>query len=525
MQNICKKRSLLNLLVLSLFTYSFAFANQEIEKLTIQIPMRDGFELSTDLYIPKNSTSSLPCILIRTPGSTKHQEIYKNLSSWGYVVAIQSLRSHHLPDQHPEPYFSDGWGKLQDGYDTIKWLGESSYTNGKIGTFGASANGITQLLLAPTRPDHLKCQFIQVATPTLYNHAAYVGGKLCKHQIENWFAKVAPKAYENIVKNTKYSKYWEQVDVVKKAEYVKTPAIHIGGWYDLFSQGTLDSFNAWQLHGDEGAKGKQILVMGPWTHWGSSEDHFGEYSFPKTAYEFQENELIKNWFGYHLKDEKTALDNTPAVLYFVMGPLDNTPSKGNQWKSAESWPVPSNKQPYYLNKSRSLTTKAPLFSSRKYQFDYDPANPVTTTGGRNLYLASGPYDQSKNELREDVLTFTTSNLEKDTEVSGRINARIYLSSTAPSTDLALTVTDVYPDGKSVLILEGIQHVKFDKEEIIPVEIDLWSTSMVFAKDHKIRLSITSSNYPHFDKNSNPCKNTIHAGTKYPSQIILPIVMD
>ena len=117
------------------------------------------------------------------------------------------------------------------------------------------------------------------------------------------------------------------------------------------------------------------------------------------------------------------------------------------------------------------------------------------------------------------------NLEKDTEVTGRIMARIYLSSSAPTTDLALTVTDVYPDGRSVLILEGIQHVKFEKDEVKAVEIDLWSTSMVFAKDHKIRLSITSSNYPHFDKNPNPCKNTIHVGTKYPSQVILPVVMD
>ena len=364
-----------------------------------------------------------------------------------------------------------------------------------------------------------------MATPTLYHHAAYIGGKLCKHQVENWFAKIAPKAYENILKNTKYSSYWEQIDATKKAEYVKTPAIHIGGWYDIFSQGTLDSFNAWQNHGDEGAKGEQKLVMGPWTHWGSSQELFGEFSFPEASFEFEEQKLIKNWFAYHLKGESKALLNTPPVLYYVMGPLDKTPSKGNQWKSAESWPPASHKQPHYLNKSHSLTTKAPLYSSRKYHYDYEPGNPVPTIGGRNLYLESGPFKQNKNEVREDVLTFTTDVLEGDTEVTGRITARIYFSSSAPSADLALSLTDVYPDGRSVLIAEGIQHVKFDKKEIVPVEVDLWSTSMVFAKDHKIRLSITSSNYPHFDKNPFPSKNNIHVGTKYPSQITLPIILD
>lgn len=522
MLKICKRLSLLSLLSLS---FAFCDSHTSVDQKTVYIPMRDGVELSTQLYVPKNSDELFPCILIRTPGPSKDRKAYARLAEMGYVIAVQSLRSHHLPDDHPEPYFSDGWGELQDGYDTIEWLGESEYTNGKIGTFGASANGITQLLLAPTRPKHLKCQFIQVATPTLYQHAAYVGGKLCKHQVENWFAKVAPKAYENILKNTKYSTYWERIDVGKKAEYVQTPAIHIGGWYDIFSQGTIDSFNAWQNQGDLGARGQQKLVMGPWTHWGSNQPKFGEYTFPDAALEFQEQELIKNWFDYHLKDMKTALSDTPAVLYYTMGPLDDSPSKGNKWKSADSWPPPASSTPHYLNKSHSLTTQTPIFSSRKYSFQYDPKNPVPTIGGRNLYLESGPFDQSKNELREDVLSFTTSPLEKDTEVTGRILARIYLSSSAKETDLALTLTDVYPDGKSVLISEGIQHVKFDQQEIARVEVDLWSTSLVFAKDHKIRLSIASSNYPHFEINPHSAKNVIHVGSKYPSQIILPIVLD
>ena len=131
MQNTCKKRLLLSLLALSFFAFSYAHANSEIEKVSVQIPMRDGVELTTDLYIPKNLEEPPPCILIRTPGPSKQKKVYQEISKWGYAVAIQSLRSHRLPEDHPEPYFSDGWGELQDGYDTINWLGESEYTNGK----------------------------------------------------------------------------------------------------------------------------------------------------------------------------------------------------------------------------------------------------------------------------------------------------------------------------------------------------------------------------------------------------------
>ncbi len=519
----CKKRFLHSLLVLICALPQLLLADIVVTR--IYIPMRDGVELATDLYAPENPGKALPCILIRTPGVAKETEIFQKLCDWGYVVAIQSLRSHHHSDQHPEPYFSDAWGALQDGYDTIEWLGKSEYTNGKIGTFGASANGITQLLLAPTRPEHLKCQFIQVATPTLYHHAAYVGGKLCKHQVESWFAKIAPKAYQNILKHTTYSAYWEQIDASKKSECVQTPAIHIGGWYDIFSQGTIDAFNAWQNNGDHGAKGKQKLIMGPWTHWGSSQKHFGEFQHPKEALKFDELNLIRNWFDANLKGETYKINQYPNVLYYVMGPLDQTPSKGNCWRKAESWPPVAQEQMHYLSKAHLLQMKKPAYSSREYAFDYDPQNPVPTVGGKNLYLESGPFDQIQNEKREDVLTFTTEPLLEDTEVTGRIKATIYLSSSAPSTDLALTLTDVYPNGKSILICEGIQHVSIENDQAQRVDVDLWSTSMVFAKGHKIRLSITSSNYPHFDINPNPAHNVIHVGSKYPSHVVLPIIAD
>lgn len=502
------------------------FSDPDLKRMTIQVPMRDGLELQTDLIIPKNLEGPHPCILIRTPYKAHlSNESYANMAHLGYVIAIQSLRSSTYSEDYPEPYMQDAWGALQDGYDTIGYLANSEYTNGKIGMFGASAMGIVQLLTAPSNPPYLKCQFIQMATPSLYHHAAYIGGKFCKHQIESWFAKEAPLAYEHMLQHKEYDAYWEQVDALKKAENVEIPALHYGGWYDIFSQGTLDAFTSWQNEGGEGAKGKQRLIMGPWTHWGTKPKTFGEFPIPDNSLSFSESEVIHSWFDYHLKDNLQALDHHAPILYYAMGPLDGTESKGNQWKSAKNWPPEHQKQMHYFTKSYQLSEKRPLFRKHSYKLKHDPENPVPTIGGRNLYLTSGPYDQSPNESREDVLVFSTDLLEKDTEITGRILANLFVSSSAPSTDVAISLTDVYPDGKSVLIAEGIQNIKCPGNEVVAATVDLWSTSMVFAKGHRIRVNIACSNYPHFDKNAFEADNVIHVGTKHPSHLLLPAILD
>lgn len=486
--------------------------------------MRDSLTLTTDIYIPKNQQSKLPCILLRSPiNRAKYQPIAENMASWGYAIAVQSLRSHSDTENHPVPYITDAWGELQDGCDTVEWLAQSEYTDGNIGTYGESAMGIVQLLLAPAKPPHLKCQYIQVATPSLYHHAAYIGGKLCKHQVESWFSIVSPKAYESVLDNPEYGPYWERIDAMKMSSQVQTPAIHVGGWYDIFSQGTLDAYSSWQNDGGEGARGKQKLVMGPWTHWRHRPESLGEFPIPKESLTFVESKHVKGWFDAHLKGDLDALDNMPNVSYYVMGPLDQTQSKGNCWKTANSWPPKTKNQINYFSKNKLLKTQQSLFSSNQYKVDYNPQDPLPTVGGRNLYLLSGPFDQSDNEKRDDVISFTSEVLKEDTEVTGRIYAVAYLSSTLPQTDISVFLTDVYPNGQSVLIVEGIQTVKLVPGEIQKVEVDLWSTSQVFAKGHQIRVNISHSNYPHFDKNDQAFQNTIYVGKKYPSHISLPVV--
>ncbi|MCH9634326.1 MAG: Cocaine esterase [Chlamydiae bacterium] len=524
MQKILKELSLLRkffLITLLLFP-ALLLANTGLDVAKVQIPMRDGLELTTDIYTTQNSKGPQPCILIRGPYERgKLKEAYAKLAHLGYAVAIQRFRSATHAEEFPEPFRQDAWGVLQDGYDTVEWLAQSSYTNGNIGTLGASAMGIAQLLTAPSKPPHLKCQFIQVATPSLYHHAAYIGGKFCKHQIETWFAKAAPLAYQHIIQHNEYDAYWEQIDATKRVGDVCVPALHYGGWYDIFSQGTIDSFTSLQMHGGEGARNRQRLIMGPWTHWGFKPEKFGDFPIPENSMSFNESKTIKSWFDFHLKGDSKALDSEDPVLYYTMGPLDASESSGNKWKTAKNWPPPHKNQPYYFSKKHLLVNNAPLFQKSSYSIDYQPENPVPTIGGRNLYLASGPFDQSPNENRDDVLVFSTPPLKEDSEFTGRIKAKLYISSSAPSADFAITLTDVYPDGKSVLILEGIQSVTCEPNQILPIEIDLWSTSMVFAKGHKIRVNITNSNYPHFDKNKQPSHNVIYVGNKYPSHILLP----
>lgn len=521
MPRVLTKRQLLNFaLITSLLLPTLLFA--QVTQKTIQVPMRDGLKLETDLYFPGEVEKPLPCILLRTPYSRDHnKEAYSKMAEMGYVIAIQSLRSHTHPEQYPEPYLQDAWGSLRDSYDAIEHLASSEHTNGIVGTFGPSAMGIVQLLAAPTQPPHLKCQFIQVATPSLYHHAAYVGGKLCKHQIESWFAKFAPLAYQHMLEHKQYDAYWEQIDATLKTEDVQVPALHYGGWYDIFSQGTIHSFCSLQENGGEGAKGRQRLVMGPWTHWGMRPETFGEFPYPQNLMSFSEQQCIQSWFDFHLKGDTTALSEEQAVFYYTMGPLDGSFSKGNRWQTAKMWPPKSNLTPYYLTHGKKLTKQMPRFSRREFVYLYDKDNPVPTRGGRNLYLESGPYKQNENEARKDVLVFTTEVLDQDVEVTGHLKAKVFISSSMPTTDVAISLTDVYPDGTSVLIAEGIQEVSLEKNKIQPVEVDLWSTSMVFAKGHRIRVNLAASNYPHFDKNEHSSNNVLHVGQKYPSHILLP----
>lgn len=506
---------------------------------TIPIAMRDGTTLATDFYFPPNSgIKPLPCILMRSPAGRKNPYALMHLSllKEGYVVAIQETRSAKDLEGKTLPYFSDGWGEEQDGYDTLNFLANSPYTNGKIGTVGASAMGITQLLMAPTTPPGLQAQYVSFATSDLFHHGLYEGGELCKNQVEAWLGLYArhPDVYKTIYTQPDYNSYWENFNMLPLSGQCKTPILHLGGWYDVFLKGTLDAFTHLQKEGGKGAQGKQKLVIGPWSHLWPFNPKLGEYDYPKAAMEPPFDFSPGKWFSDHLKGKSSEL---PNVLYYVMGPFDGAPSSGNVWKTAKTWPVPHEVKPLYFSNENTLTDEIAEIP-HTFSYIYDPDKPIQTNGGRNLFLPSGPVDQRPIEDRSDLLIFTTEPLKEDLEITGNIQTILFVNTDAEDTAFSVRLTDVYPDGKSLLIADGITRLSHSKSTSQPKEItvDLASTSLVFAKGHRIRLIVSSSNYPRFEKNMNNLKrihenppkaianNSLYTGTKAPSRLLLPVII-
>jgi uncharacterized protein len=523
----------------SLLNAFFELSAAEVKPdLTLKIPMRDGVELTTDIYLPNPEAKNLPCILLRGPGGRLAPSaiMYTDLAKEGFVIAIQDTRSAIDLEGKTLPFYSDGWGKEQDGYDTVQWLAQHPLTNGKIGTLGISNMGITQLLMAPTAPPALKCQYIGVAAASLYHHALFPGGTLLKNQVEGWLNLCAkhPSVLDFVCNQPVYNNFWEEFNTIKMAHQVNVPAVHTGGWFDTFIQGTIDAFVSRQEQGGPNAKGKQKLLIGPWTHRWPAHRKIGEFDVPALGYQPPYDLSPLRWFDFYLKGLPNKIETVPAVVYYVMGTFDGSPSSGNVWRTSNMWPVPHQDTPFYLTKEKHLSEKLPpdLNTILTYQHNID--DPVPTLGGRNLFLDSGPVDQNPIEQRKDVLVFTTEPLKEDVEVTGRVYAKLFFASNSEKTDLAVRLTDVYPDGKSLLIADNLvqtNHVNHPHQELSKpqeVEIDLWSTSLVFSKGHRIRVIVSGSNYPRFEKNTKHEGNSIHmhhlnVGTNTPSQIILPIV--
>ncbi|MCS7265124.1 MAG: CocE/NonD family hydrolase [Armatimonadetes bacterium] len=516
-----------------------------VKKQTVMVPMRDGVRLATDIYLPEGD-GSFPVILLRSPYDRKIGEgIAHDAVHSGYVMVIQNTRGRFGSEGENLPFEADGWWGPFDGEDTVEWLMKQPWCNGKIGTWGGSALGITQYLLAGTGTKKIVTQHITVGAPSLYN-VIYWGGVFRKAMIEDWLriTQFSPEALKIWKSHHTYDDYWRKRDMTNRYRMVNCPAIHIGGWYDIFAQATLDAFVGYQTEGGKGARGKQKLLMGPWAH-GVFQEKVGELIFPDAKNPPTSAHSLWKWFDHYLKGVDNGIDREPAVTYYVMGDVTDPDALGNEWRTANQWPpVKSVPTPFYFHPDKSLSLHKPK-KSVALTYTYDPKDPVPTVGGPNLTLPAGPMDQRKIEGRPDVLVFSTEPLKEPLEVTGRVKVILWASSDAPDTDFVAKLCDVYPDGRSFNVCEGIVRARFregfSKEQMMQpgkiyrFEIDLWSTSIVFNKGHRIRVIITSSNFPAFEPNPNTgepfysedrtrvAQNTIHMSPNYPSHILLPIV--
>lgn len=536
----------------------------QIFKTTEMVEMRDGTRLATDIYrLPFGDSAT---VLLRTPygrDGSEMETLGNALVLAGFSSVIQDTRGRYDSEGENLAFMSDGWGlntllegqtaEHWDGYDTVEWISEQSWNDGNIGMLGVSALGIAANLAAGAyaefypQPSKLKCMAVLVAAQDIYHDAAHQGGGYRKSLVEGWLSDVEAESVvlDEIVENESYNALWQEIALEPKYPGIEVPVYHVGGWYDIFLQGTLDFFSGLQRQGAPGATGQQKVIIGPWTHEGIGQQEQGDLTYPEDAAIYDEElDNIIDWFNYWLKSDDNGIDDLPSVRYYLMGDVDSAESAGNRWISGEQWPPSATESGMHLWPGGGLKGYPLETDSGQDTFTYNPDAPVPTVGGPNLNLPAGPKDQSSIELREDVLVYTSDVLSEPLVVAGPIRAILHASSSAVDTDWTVRLCDVYPDGRSMLVTDGILRARYrdgfeqaelmTPGEVYEFEIDLWSTAIAFDPGHRIRVSISSSNSPRFDPNPNTgaplgqsaetivAENAIHFSAQYPSRLLLPV---
>jgi predicted acyl esterase len=535
---------LLTLLALALLSPASARLQTPaaLPKTTEMVALRDGVKLATDIFLPEGK-GPWPVVLTRTPYNKATMGAqFKQWTSNGYVFVVQDCRGRFASEGKYFPFMDDHF----DGYDTVEWAAKQPWSNGKVGMIGASAMGITANQASIMAPPHLVAMYVMVAPASAYQHAIYTGGVFRKEMNENWLK--AQKA-DDVLKVT-FDHYKDDGYVnIREGrlhwEKVQVPVYNWGGWYDIFGQGNIDNFVGLQSHGGGLALGNQKLMMGPWGHGGLEEVKYPANSGADLMGSMRGQPEPVRWFDYWLKGVKNGVMDEPPVKYYVMGDVTDPKAPGNEWRSAQSWPPQSKITPYFLLPGGKLSEAISADEKSSSTYQYDPKNPVPTVGGALLFGKKGPMDQRAIGERKDVLKFQTSPLDAPTEVTGKVEVELWAESDCPDTDWTAKLVDVYPDGTERLVLDSALRARFresfDKEvfmkkgEVYKFKIDLWSTSLIFNKGHRIAVHISSSNDPKFDPNPNTGKpmradsetrvatNTVHHSRVHPSRVLLPIV--
>jgi len=475
----------------------------------------DGTPLATDIYRPFRSGPH-PVILIRTPyGRDGWVEPCLAFALLGYACVAQDTRGRGDSGGDDTVFRDDA----DDGRATIEWLTEQPWCDGNIGMFGGSAFAITQYLPAPGADSALRSIAPVVATPDLYHHAFLQGGAIREALAVNWLnGQDSGFFFDEVLQHRLKDAWWDKLEVFEHAGSIHAAGVHVGGWYDIFSQGTLDAFTTFQDGGGSGAVGRQHLIIGPWTHGGLFTNLIGDLIYPLNAVRDPVTMLLP-WYDATLRGDMSEIEDWPAARVYLMGAVGEFGAPGNEWIDLDQWPPPVRPRQLYLSAAAGLALRPP--DPGELTMASDPSDPVPTLGGANLHpslmvdgreMGDGPQDQRPIEARSDVLTFTTEPLVQPVTVMGPVRAKVWLVPDTPDLDLAVRLTDVYPDGRSMLVLDGIQRARMrcgdDAECLltpgVPVEltVELWSTALVFNAGHRIRISVSGSNWPRFEVNPN-----------------------
>lgn len=539
------------------------------------VRMRDGVRLATDLYLP-SAEGPHPAIIVRTPyNKDEGRLIGEFFARYGYVVAVQDTRGRHKSEGDFYPFRHEA----QDGVDFTAWVRRQPWSNGKIGAFGVSYLGFTQWAMAAGNPD-LASFAPTFITGDLYE-GMYKGGAFAQLTFLDWSlnsygrygdwhgAKNIKRGfghlplidsdnaalrdidfYNDWISHPQPDAYWDPMSPGRRVEQVDVPAFLTAGWYDFLLDGQMRDFERIRTHAPAGVRAASKILIGPWSHsfFNNNLKNYGIEQRAMEAIPFEFVKASKDWLDYTLKGLSNGWDRRPTVRAYVLG--------ANTWRDEDQWP-PRNAvdRPFYLHSGGNarthygdgrLTEDAASAPEPGDTFVFDPSNPVPTKGGGhgNAWTA-GPVDQRDVEGRQDVLVYTSSALSEPLLVMGQIRARIFASSTARDTDFTAKLVDVFPDGRALIVCEGILRARYrngiDRPALLvpgrvyPLDIELGPTAVSFQPRHRIRLEISSSNAPRYDVNPNTggeiatetariaATQRVHHNPQEPSALILPVV--
>jgi uncharacterized protein len=551
------------------------------------VPMRDGVRLATDLYRPVGAGARLPVILVRTPYDKDHApEAAAFFAGQGYVVAVQDVRGKW----HSEGTYSVEMADAQDGYDFISWAAGQPWSSGKVGTFGCSYSGeVQQLLLKMRHPAHAAAiplaggGAVGSAGGYYTNFGTFsAGGAVALSSLVGWFsfagtkvkganapasldfatilrslptatidqrAGFPPTDYEDFLRHPPGDAYWNQMHYLTDSDRFDTPALQVNSWGDVAAEQTLYAFNLMRRNAvSDKARENQFIIMSPTTHCESeratADTHVGALDVGDARLPYWQ--IYRDWFDHWLKGIDNGIERRPKVQYFVSGK--------NEWRTAASWPVPDVKQvSLYLSSDSSTGRRLSHDPPSRMAADtyvYDPANPFPSRGGGICCTGDpkdvpGMFDQHDLESRRDLLVYSTPVLDTSVTIAGPVRVVLYVSSDATDTDFSAKLLDVDPQGRAWNVANGILRMRYREGLAKPslmrprqtyrVQLNLNTTAYSFAPGHRIRLYVTSSDFPMYDRNLNTggdnsgdtvwvaATNTVRSGGPYPSQLVLPVL--